>query len=95
MSLNLLLTKNSASILSSAIVGGVEQLAESMVVYSIKDGQEFTSLADNNTQVSIEENGSVTTIVRVDGRLKKTDGAGHLWYTARLHFVKKQFRCEN
>ncbi|MEE9423658.1 MAG: hypothetical protein V3V18_01610, partial [Methylococcales bacterium] len=80
--------KNSASILSSAIVGGVEQLAESMVVYSIKDGQEFTSLADNNTQVSIEENGSVTTIIRVDGRLKKKDGAGHFWYTARLHFVK-------
>ncbi len=80
--------KNSASLLSSIIVGGVEQLADSMIVYSIKDGLEYTSLADNNTEVNIEENGPVTTIVRVDGRLKKNDGAGHFWYTARLHFVR-------
>ena len=79
---------DSSSILSSAMVGGKQQLADSMIVYSIQNGQEYTSLSDDNTQVSIEKNGPVTTIVRVDGRLKNSNGAGHFWYTARLHFVK-------
>ena len=80
--------ENSSSLLSSVIVGGVQQLAGSMIVYSIKNGEEYTSVEDNNTEVSIEENGSATTVVKVEGRLKKSDGTGHLWYTARLHFVK-------
>ena len=80
--------ENSSSLLSSVIVGGVQQLAGSMIVYSIKNGEEYTSAEDSNTEVSIEENGLVTTVVKVEGRLKKADGTGHLWYTARLHFVK-------
>ena len=77
---------SNGALLSSADVGGVQQLSEPMIAYAIASGQEYTSLNDN-AQVTIEENGPVTSVVKVDGRL--TNGTeGHLWYTARLHFVK-------
>ena len=77
---------NNGSLLSSAIVNGAQQLGGPMIVYSVKNGQEYTS-QNNNAQVSFEENGPVTSVIKVEGRLT-SGSAGHLWYTARLHFVK-------
>nr|MCH9696537.1 hypothetical protein [Gammaproteobacteria bacterium] len=80
--------QDSSSLLTSVVVDGQQQLSDAMYVYSVKNGQQYTSLNDDSTQVTIEKNGPVTAVIRIDGRLQNVQGSGHFWYTARLHFVR-------
>ncbi len=72
---------NGNSLISAGHLGGVE-IESNNTVYS--------SIYDNTTQVSIEENGPVRTCIKIYGRLADPSGNPFMGYTLRMHFYKNK-----
>ncbi|MEI8361012.1 MAG: hypothetical protein WCG01_02705 [bacterium] len=59
------------------------------------DGLTYTSINDAHTQVAIEENGPVRSVIKVMGALENSSNARLMDYTLRIHFYKDSSKVKS